>query len=502
MSPIRLNIIANYAGSFWTALMSLIFVPVYIKYMGIEAYGLVGIFASLQALFYVLDFGLSATMTREMARLRTVDPSGVQARTLTRTLEIIYWGVALCLGAAVVALADPIARYWVKPDRLDPETVRHALMITGVVVALRWPVSFYVGGLQGLDRQPLRNAIQSGCATLRGVGAIGVLAFVSPTIQAFFTWQIVVSAVETASMAAALRRSLPGGGRAAFSMEALKSVWRFSAGVTGISVTVVLLTQSDKIILSKMLSLELFGYYALARTAASMIHVLPGPMLNAVYPTLTRLAAARDPDRLADLYHKSCQTAAIVLVPASLALIIFGDSVLTLWSGDPVIVRHTGPILSIVAIGTFLNGFMRMPYLAQLAHGWTTLGLYQNIVSVIIVVPLTVLLAESYGAVGAAYAWVALNAGYVIVTPHIMHRRILKGLRCEWYINDVALPALVGLAVGLTCKGLMPPALPDAVLAAYVLGASGLCLLACFLAAPRVRSQVGFANGARLWRSL
>jgi len=97
MPKIRSNIIANYAGSFWTALMSLIFVPLYVHFMGIESYGLVGVFASLLAIFGLLDMGLSATMTREMARLSALPDSAQHARDLTRTLEILYWGVAVCI---------------------------------------------------------------------------------------------------------------------------------------------------------------------------------------------------------------------------------------------------------------------------------------------------------------------------------------------------------------------------------------------------------------------
>ena len=63
------NIIANFAGSGWSALMGLIFLPFYIRLMGAESYGIVGIFVSLQAIFSILDLGLSQTLNREMARL-------------------------------------------------------------------------------------------------------------------------------------------------------------------------------------------------------------------------------------------------------------------------------------------------------------------------------------------------------------------------------------------------------------------------------------------------
>ena len=53
---------------------------------------------------------------------------------------------------------------------------------------------------------------------------------------------------------------------------------------------------------------------------------------------------------------------------------------------------------------------MHIPYLAQLAYGWTSLAFYQNLISVIILVPLMVLFTQSYQGIGAAYVWVILNA--------------------------------------------------------------------------------------------
>ena len=48
--------------------MMLFFIPLYIKYLGIEAYGLIGIFALLQAWLALLDMGMTPTLSREMAR--------------------------------------------------------------------------------------------------------------------------------------------------------------------------------------------------------------------------------------------------------------------------------------------------------------------------------------------------------------------------------------------------------------------------------------------------
>ena len=65
---IKKNTIANYAGQGWNALMAVIFIPLYIEYLGMEAYGLIGFFILIQALMFIFDMGISATINREMAR--------------------------------------------------------------------------------------------------------------------------------------------------------------------------------------------------------------------------------------------------------------------------------------------------------------------------------------------------------------------------------------------------------------------------------------------------
>lgn len=491
MPKIRANIIANYAGTFWSTLMSLIFVPLYIHFMGIESYGLVGVFASLLGIFALLDMGLSATMNREMARLSALPDTSQHSRDLTRTLEILYWGVAICIGASVIVLSGPIAHHWVNPKGLSRETVEQAIMIMGLVAALRWPVSFYSGGLMGLERQVAVNAITAVCATIRGVGAVLVLWLVSPTIQAFFLWQIVSSTVETASLTLALWLCLPAGRRKPrFDTAALRSVWRFSAGMTGISIAVLILMQTDKVILSRMLSLEMFGYYTLAWAVTAAVGRSFSPVVAAVYPELTRLTALKDQGGLAAIYHKSAQSVAVTMLPAVVVLGLFSDRLLFVWAGPGPIVDHASTLVAILAVGTCLNGFMHIPYSAQLAAGWTSLSFWKNVVAVVVLVPLLIVLTKEYGAVGGAAVWVILNSGYVVFEISIMHRRILVGEKCYWYLYDVALPILTALAVALPGKELMPEGLSRIEAAVYLCMVGGITLAAGALTATRIRPLV------------
>lgn len=457
MSVIKQNIIANFGGKAWQALMSLAFVPLYIKFMGIESYGLVGIFASLLALFGLLDMGLSTTLNREMARLSALPDKAREMRNLVRTLELPYWGMAFLIGIAVVGLSGPIAHYWVKADKLTPGTVEQALMIMGGVVAFRWPVSLYSGGLMGLQRQVLLNGINIFSATLRGLGAVLVLWLISPTIQAFFAWQIFISMVQVSLAAFFLWHSLPTSShRSHFKKELLFRIWRFAVGMTGISITSIILTQTDKIVLSKILPLEMFGYYTLATVVASALYGFIGPVFSALFPRFSQLVSLNDQIGLKELYHKSCQFMSVMILPAAIVVSFFSSELLLLWTGDPVTVTNTHSIVSLLIIGTALNGLGNLPFALQLAHAWTKLALYGNIIASIVLVPMIYFLAQQYGVVGAASAWVILNTGYMLIGIPIMHSRLLKGEQWRWYFNDVGVPLLVAVSTALVWRLFIP----------------------------------------------
>ena len=84
ISRLKLNLAANLTGSAWSMFVQLLCIPLYIKFMGVEAYGLVGFYLMLQAMLQVLDLGLSPTMNREMARY-SVEPEKADERTRLQT---------------------------------------------------------------------------------------------------------------------------------------------------------------------------------------------------------------------------------------------------------------------------------------------------------------------------------------------------------------------------------------------------------------------------------
>lgn len=105
---VKRNVVASHLGQGWTALMGLAFIPLYIKHLGIEAHGLIGVFAVLQAWLSLLDMGMMPTLSREMARFTGGGHGAASIRDLLRGVETIAVGVAVLeeLGEGVLDCAD------------------------------------------------------------------------------------------------------------------------------------------------------------------------------------------------------------------------------------------------------------------------------------------------------------------------------------------------------------------------------------------------------------
>ena len=87
MNQTKVNIISNFAGKFVTAVLSIVFVPIYLRYLSVELYGIIGFFTSIQAFLLLLDGGISPTLNREAARLSAFPEKALELRDLSRTLE-------------------------------------------------------------------------------------------------------------------------------------------------------------------------------------------------------------------------------------------------------------------------------------------------------------------------------------------------------------------------------------------------------------------------------
>lgn len=449
---LKRNIVANYLGQGVVALMGMAFIPVYIRYLGMEAWGLVGFMSMLQAAMALLDVGLTPTLNREMARFQAGLHSPQSIRDLLRSMELVYGAISILVVCVVWLISPFLAANWFNASHFTVPALSQAISVMGFVVATRMTEQVYRGVIQGLQKQVWMNVCLGVLSVLRWGGAVGVLAWVGGTVEVYFAWHGLVSLVTVALFSYQTYRWLPKAERRArFDLASLVRVRRFAGNMAATTFLTLLLTQSDKIILSKLISLSDFGYYTLAAGVAGALAFLITPIANAIFPHLSELVARDDRQEVIKSYHWASQWMAAFLTPAALLLTGFAEPLLYVWTGDRELAVRVAPILSLLALGTYCGGLMHVPYMAQLAYGWAGFAVRANIVAVAVIIPAILWSVPHFGPIGAAWAWFALNAGYVLIGIHFMHTRILVGEKWRWYRDGVIWPVV---PAALTTLGL------------------------------------------------
>lgn len=443
LKEIRKNIVANYVGKGWSVVSVYLFVPVYLHFLGIEAYGLVGFYTVLLGVLAFADMGLTATLSREMATLSGARDSEDEMRHLVRTIELVYLGIFVLVALLVLVLAGPIAEHWLNTSSLPVSSVERVIRLMGFAVAFQLPALMYLGGLLGLQRQVLANSIQVVMGMVRNGGAALVLWLISPTIEAFFVWQILSSVllllVFRQSLWAQFSRKTH---RIRPSLSFLKGVLPYSIGMAIISFNSILFMQIDKITISKMLSLETLGYYSLATTLAHAPLLLSAPIAIAVFPHLTQLMQAGKERELAGVYHRANQLIAAIVFPIGLTLVVFSRELLLLWTQSAQTADNTHLIASLLTVGSMALAIQVIPFRLALSAAWTRLPIYLGGCSIIVIVPLYIFLIQKYGVTGAGISWIVLNCGSGLFFVFFLHRRLLRGHAPRWLLRDMV-PSLV-----------------------------------------------------------
>jgi O-antigen/teichoic acid export membrane protein len=283
---------------------------------------------------------------------------------------------------------------------------------------------------------------------------------------------------------------LPSSDRAArVDLIVAQNVRRFAAGMTGIAALSLILTQADKLLVSKLFSLRIFGYYALAWSVASGPLILAGCVFNVMFPRMSALVSAGDKNAISQFYHLGSQLMAVLIVPIAAVLALFSFEILRLWTGNSDTAASVAPLLSVLMVGSAINALLYLPYILQLAFGWTKLPLLASLISISILVPLMFPMTKHFGPVGAALIWPILNVLNILIAVPIMHRRLLP--RETWrYYSDIGLPllcAIATVAIGRLAFTTLESRLATlSVLAGLWLASLG----AAVVAAPQIRAGI------------
>jgi hypothetical protein len=484
---LRDNLVATVVGSAVAAVAAIATAPLVYRYLGPDAYGLVGAYLLIQGLMPLFDGGATAGVARAAAWYRgRGEPERAflvlrDARRLVGLLAIAFFVVALML-------RETLTRHWVGSTSLGESDVQISVACMFAALALRLPMLVDRAALMGLERQVVANAVQAIAAVARTLVALAVALASDTGVVGYFAFQILISLLEWLAYRRLLgmRRSDGRLGR-----DEASAHIRFSLSVASLSAAWILASHADRIVLAAVLPLSEYGTYSLGVHLASAVVLAGSAMQGAILPRLTRLVSAAEGDAAEALFGMataaSLALALGTLVAVVSAILLVAPSLRGAQGGeDPAVVAL------LYGIGNIAVVLLAQGYQLQNAHGSLSLHAWTTGTQFAIQLPLLAWVASSGSAhrTAAAYAmvsWVVAATWFPRVSI-----RFLPHARSGWLGGNVCRPMLTGGVVAAGCLMLAWRGGPSGAFAvALVIAAGMLTTAATVLGNPALRRAVG-----------
>lgn len=434
------TISANYLAQIYSALLNVILMPVFIKYMGAEAVGLIGFSLTLTIFFSLIDSFFSQNLIRELALYKKFENNSVTG-DLIRTIEIISFFFVILVFFLFFIFAHWFSTAWFKIVETDIDSVIISIKLIGILIGLRYFEGLYRNCLVGLNKIVLLSNILIVSATLRALGSILILIFYSSDIGVYFIWQISV-AVITIIPLFIITINNTGGGKISrkFALNTIRKDKSFSLGMFFHTLLVVTLTQGDKILLSKLLTLTEFGYYSIAASIAGVVLMLVTPVTQTIFGRLVLKIENGLLKELAAIYHFGCQFVTVVSGSFSIIVIFYSKSILNFWLGPESVTENLPNLVAILVAANFIGGALWMPNILQFAYKYTKLTIISNIIAILFYFSLILFVVPEFGSIGAGILLFAINFGLLLIGIYFfMYKKFLQLERNKWLFTDLFL---------------------------------------------------------------
>lgn len=394
------NIVFGIGSQGLLLVLSLIATRFVFRDLGGEALGIISFSAVLTFLFIAFsDMGLSLLITREVAAHRNSNNAYVEE--LVGTGVAVSWVAYLVSCALVVGLASWLVDHWLQVDVANRASATLALRLISASLLLAIPRAVYGAVLSGYERVDLLNIATLGSTAIQQSGLVIVLSAGGELFHAS-VWFGISAALGLLPFlyfvhhVGGIGLLLP-----AWNADVFVRNFRFASHLFTNALSGFLVTQMDKWMVSKFLSVSLLGYYGFIQGLVSKGAIVPGAIANAIFPSFSS-GNVTALDRHSDAYYRKLQDfTCYVYLPVSAAAAMLGIVVIRLVFNEEV-ADLTWRALLLLSLGQYVMGILTVPYWLAVAMKRPDISFRSNLWALVLVVPTIITVTYRYGLIGAA----------------------------------------------------------------------------------------------------
>ena len=388
----------NLAGAILPVAVSIVTVPLYLKTVGLDRYGVLNLCWLLVGYFGFFDFGLGRATAQKIATLTNSD-QGARSQA--------FWnGMSLSAGLALIALVVAVPVSWLAFSNLKfgSPPIRNETLVALPLLIASVPCSIVQsvlkGSLEGRREFLAVNSIMSAGAIATGVIPLAAALIWGPTISLLVAASLGVRVIVLAGLAMAAKRAVPVLRYQRPRRSDSRHLLRFGAWLTVTNVVGPMMVFFDRFLIGAMIGAAAVGLYAIPFNLVNQMVVLPAAIAIAMFP---RLAANPNSEKLK---VQAFQVATFVMTILATCGAVLAEPFLGLWLGYATAAQCLS-VAIILIFGVWANGIAQIPFAGLQALGRTDLTAKAHLGELVPYALSLWLGLKYFGIAGGAAAWSA-----------------------------------------------------------------------------------------------
>ncbi len=353
------NVVWNLIGNGAPLLVAVFSIPILIRGLGKDRFGLLALAWALIGYASVFDLGIGRALTQLVAKkLGAGEERDVASVAWTSLILMLLLGL---LGSVVVVLISPwlVGHALKVPAALQTETL-HAFYL----LAFSIPLVILTAGLRGLleahQRFGLTNLLRVPMGVFTFLGPLLVLPFSHSLIPVLavllvgrllgcvgFLWAC-LAAIPALRHRFDLNRSFIG------------PLLQFGSWMTVTNLVSPLMVTLDRFLIGALLSIAAVTYYVTPFEMVTKVLLIPAALMGVVFPAFST-SNVHDRGYASLLFERSIKSLSMILFPIVLCIVVFAQDGLKLWLGAEF-AQHSARVLQFIGVGVFINSLASVPF--------------------------------------------------------------------------------------------------------------------------------------------
>jgi O-antigen/teichoic acid export membrane protein len=396
--------------------VSFLTLPLTVRYLGAERYGVWATITTTVVWITLLDLGIANTLTNQVSRAYALDDKKSARRYFTTALTITVAVTAL----AVIAFGGVFHRIdCVKLFNVSPATsaseVKRTVMLAAALMLLALPCNLGSKILAGYQELHFYNYATTAGAFAGLVGlSLGITLHVSMPTLYLMSLGCLTYAAAAALLIALWRKPWLRPKLSAFDFPSARELLDSGSWFFLIQVAAVVVFSSDNLVVSHFLGASEVTPYSVTWRFAGLAAILQSLIFPALWPAYAEAYARRDYGWIRRTFAKTMRGIVGLYVVCALLLVSFGRFAIRIWAGQPAVPGSY--LLVAMAVWIVINGFMTMESCLLAALNRTRGQALLSVVAAAVNIALSLFLVRHFGALGVIGGTV-LSYLLVLVVP-------------------------------------------------------------------------------------